>query len=80
MKALTTQEKRVLELVSQGHSSIEIAQALGVSEHTVESHRKNLLNKLEARNTANLIRKAFHSRVLNFDSGEKANPIPYGTV
>lgn len=64
MKPLTAQEKRVLELVSEGHSSLEIAQHLGLSAHTVESHRKSLLIKMSARNSADLVRKAFHFQVL----------------
>ncbi|MBL7852517.1 MAG: helix-turn-helix transcriptional regulator [Cyclobacteriaceae bacterium] len=73
MKPLTAQEKRVLELVSQGLSSIEIAQALGVSAYTVDSHRKNLLMKMEAKNSADLIRKAFHFQMLGRQQ-EISNP------
>ena len=80
MKALTAQEKKVLDLVSKGHSSIEIAQTLGVSPHTVESHRKNLLIKMSARNTADLVRRAYHFQVLSFESTEITNPISYGNV
>lgn len=76
MKPLTAQEKRVLDLVSQGLSSIEIAQTLQVSSYTVESHRKNLLMKMDARNSADLIRKAFHFQVLT--GHEDATTLRYG--
>lgn len=80
MKPLTAQEKRVLELVSRGLSSVEIAQSLGVSAHTVESHRKNLLIKMQARNSADLVRRAFHFQVLSADSADLLTPLRYGTL
>jgi DNA-binding NarL/FixJ family response regulator len=55
---LTTREKEVLELVAKGYSSKQIAYELCISKHTVESHRKNLLQKLKANNAADLIQKA----------------------
>ncbi|MBL7850924.1 MAG: helix-turn-helix transcriptional regulator [Cyclobacteriaceae bacterium] len=80
MKPLTAQEKRVLELVSQGLSSIEIAQALGVSAHTVDSHRKNLLVKMSARNSADLVRRAYHFQVLSLESIETENLLSHGAI
>ncbi len=59
MKLLTTREIEVLSMVSHEYSSQEIANKLYVSHHTVLSHRKNLLLKLNVRNTAGLIRKGF---------------------
>ena len=55
---LTAREKEVLELVAKGYSSKQIAEELFISKHTVESHRKNLLQKLQANNVADLIQKA----------------------
>jgi DNA-binding CsgD family transcriptional regulator len=55
---LTTREKEVLHLVAKGFSSKQIAHELSISKHTVESHRKNLLQKLKANNVADLIHKA----------------------
>jgi DNA-binding CsgD family transcriptional regulator len=55
---LSTKEKQVLQKIAQGASSKEIAAALFISENTVETHRKNLLLKLEAKNVAELIKKA----------------------
>lgn len=80
MKPITAQEKRVLELVSYGYSSVEIANTLGVSAHTVESHRKSLLNKMEAKNTAELMRKAFQLRVLGIPAEAMVNHISYGAI
>lgn len=52
-------EKEVLELITKGFTSNEIAQKLDISINTVETYRKSLLSKLNARNTADLIRLAF---------------------
>lgn len=56
---LTPREFQILKLIAFEHSSLEISKILYVSNHTVLSHRKNLLMKLKARNTAGLVRKAF---------------------
>jgi DNA-binding CsgD family transcriptional regulator len=55
---LTAREKQVLQLVAKGLSSKQIADELSISKHTVESHRKNLLQKFKATNVADLIQKA----------------------
>ena len=61
MKHLTAKEQTVLSLVSSGLTTKEIAHTLKISHHTVESHRKNLLRKCEARNSAELVQKALGS-------------------
>jgi len=55
---LTRREKEVLELIVDGMTNNEIAEKLFVSVTTINSHRKNLLTKLEAKNTAALVRIA----------------------
>ena len=57
MKMLTERERRVLELVLEGEPNKRIAYSLGISQKTVEFHRANLKSKLDARSTADLIRK-----------------------
>jgi len=66
MKALypTKREKEVLGLIADELTTKEIAQKLYISTDTVQTHRKNLLVKLQARNTAGLIRRAFEHRFL----------------
>lgn len=56
--AITRREKEVLELIAEGMTNNEIAQKLFISTTTVDSHRKNLLAKFKAKNTALLIRTA----------------------
>lgn len=55
MRPISPKEKIVLDLMRQGLSSKEIALALNISFHTVQSHRKNLLRKFKARNSVDLI-------------------------
>ena len=52
---LTRREKEVLELIAEGMTNNEIGEKLFISSSTVDTHRKNLLAKFEAKNTASLI-------------------------
>jgi DNA-binding NarL/FixJ family response regulator len=61
---LTAREREVLELVSQGQSTKQIAYELGISIRTVESHRINMLKKMDVNNTAELIKKAIALKIL----------------
>jgi len=62
---ITPREKEVLVLVAGGQSTKQIADQLGISIRTVETHRINMLKKLEVNNSAELIRKAFELGLLN---------------
>ena len=62
---ISNREIEVLENISYGLTTTEIAQRLYLSTHTVNSHRKNLQSKLDARNIAVLVRKAFEFGLLN---------------
>lgn len=55
---LTRREKEVLGLIADGMTNNIIAQKLFIHPSTVDTHRKNLLAKLEAKNTASLVRIA----------------------
>ena len=57
-KKITPREFEVLELVVLGYSSREIGDLLGISYRTVSVHRDRLMVKLEARNTADMVRIA----------------------
>jgi DNA-binding NarL/FixJ family response regulator len=61
---VTPREKEVLELVAKGNSTKQVADILGISVRTVESHRINMLKKMKVSNTAELIKKAFEMRLL----------------
>lgn len=70
---LSQREKQVLQLISDEHNSKEIASQLYISEHTVISHRQNLLMKMDAKNTAGLVRRGFETGVLQIQSYMKIN-------
>ena len=55
---LTRREKEVLELIADGMTNGEIATKLFISVTTVDTHRKNLLAKFEAKNVASMIKSA----------------------
>lgn len=56
---LTTREKEILKLIAEEFTNQEIANKLFISNRTVDTHRRNLLQKLEAKNTAGLVKHAF---------------------
>jgi DNA-binding NarL/FixJ family response regulator len=55
---LTRREKEILSLLDQGLSSQEIASRLSLSIHTIDTHRKNMLQKLNVHNTPALLKAA----------------------
>ncbi len=57
---ITRREKEVLVLIAEGLTNHEIGDKLFISTTTVDTHRKNLLVKFAAKNTATLIRSAAH--------------------
>ena len=64
---LTARELEVLELLSYGYNSKDIAEKLFISPNTVEYHRKQLLRKTASRNAAELIGNAFRLKILSTD-------------
>jgi two-component system, NarL family, response regulator NreC len=61
---LTQREREVLKLTAEGKSSREIAGLLFISARTVEHHRANLMTKLNAHKTADIVRYALHEGYL----------------
>lgn len=64
---LTPREREVLQLVAYGKSSVEIGELLGVSPKTVETHRARLMVKLDAPNSAALVRSAIRLGLVPLD-------------
>jgi DNA-binding NarL/FixJ family response regulator len=58
MPPISRREKEVLQLIADGLTNAEVAEKLFISIPTVNTHRKSLLEKLEAKNTATLIGRA----------------------
>jgi DNA-binding NarL/FixJ family response regulator len=61
---LTRREKEVLEWIAEGLTNQEIADKLFISSTTVDTHRKNLLAKFNARNVAAMIKMAARMQVI----------------
>lgn len=61
---ITRREKEVLELIANGFTNNEIAKQLFLSCTTVDTHRKNLLAKFEAKNIASLIKHAMQLQMI----------------
>jgi len=57
-RSLTAREREILKFLSEGKSNSEVAEVLRISIRTVETHRANIMNKLDLRNTAELVRYA----------------------
>jgi len=55
---LTEREREILRLIALEHTTNEIAERLFISPYTVETHRKNLIQKLGVRNSAGLVKAA----------------------
>jgi len=62
---LSRREKEILQLVIQEHTTQEMADKLFISFGTVETHRRNIINKLGVRNTAGMVRVAFEYQLLD---------------
>ena len=63
--SLTKREIEILKLIAQGFSNKEIGEKLFISHRTVDTHRTNLLDKLEVKNIAGLIRFAMKNGFLD---------------
>lgn len=66
--SLSPREKEILQLIAEEHTSSEIATLLFISEKTVEKHRAKLMEKLNVRNLAGLVRMAVKYRLVDRDS------------
>jgi DNA-binding NarL/FixJ family response regulator len=64
---LTGRQTQVLRLIAQGQSSKEIARDLGLSIKTVETHRTQIMDRLEIRDLAGLVRYAIRSGLVGAD-------------
>jgi len=65
MPELTTREKEVLRLIVAEHTTQEIADKLFISFRTAENHRYSILQKLDVKNTAGLVKLAMQMGLLD---------------
>jgi len=61
---LTDREREVLQLLAEGKSNKEVASILNLSVYTVETHRTNLMQKLNLHNTAEIVLYAVRKKII----------------
>ncbi|KAF2339729.1 response regulator transcription factor [Flavobacterium nitrogenifigens] len=62
---LSSREKEILILIAQEYNTAEIAEKTFISLNTVNTHRRNLLSKLNAKNTAGLVKYAVENGLVD---------------
>lgn len=62
---LTEREREVLQLLAEGKSNKDVAGLLGLSVHTVDTHRTNLMQKLDLHNTAEIVMYAMRKKIVS---------------
>jgi len=65
---LTTREREVAQLIAEGQSTRDISETLTVSVKTVETHRANILRKLNAKSTAEIVKYALKRGWITLDN------------
>jgi DNA-binding NarL/FixJ family response regulator len=61
---LTSREREIVQLLSEGRSSKEVASSLGISVKTAETHRANIMRKLEIHSVSELVRYAVRNQIV----------------
>jgi len=67
MADLTKREREVLSLIANGKSNIEVANELFISTKTVDTHKTHILEKLDLKNTAELVKYAIKNKLITVD-------------
>ena len=67
-EGLTPRELQILRLIWDGHTNRGIAEQLNISMKTADTHRSNMMKKLRASNTAQLLKAALEGDLLQADS------------
>jgi DNA-binding CsgD family transcriptional regulator len=62
--ALRPRERQIVQLVAEGKSNKEIASILGISLKTAETHRANLMTKLDLHSVSDLVRYAIRNQII----------------
>jgi DNA-binding NarL/FixJ family response regulator len=62
---LSDREIEIIKYIASELTSVQIAEKLNISPHTVETHRKNILLKLDLKNTAGLVKYAFKKGLID---------------
>jgi DNA-binding NarL/FixJ family response regulator len=63
-RRLTPREVEIAQLLAQGHTNLAVGNLLGISAKTVETHRANILGKLELKSVVELVRYALRTQLI----------------
>ncbi|HWY96852.1 MAG TPA: response regulator transcription factor [Steroidobacteraceae bacterium] len=63
--ALSPRERQIVQLLAEGSNNKEVARALGLSVKTVETHRSNVMRKMEFGSLADLVRYAIRNKIVD---------------
>ncbi len=63
--ALSPRERHIVQLLAEGNNNKEVAQTLHLSVKTVETHRSNIMRKMEFRSLADLVRYAIRNKIVD---------------
>jgi DNA-binding NarL/FixJ family response regulator len=61
---LTVREREIIRLISEGQSSKEVASTLGISVKTADTHRANIMRKLQVHTVSELVRYALRNQII----------------
>ena len=62
---ITSREREIVQLLAEGKSSKEVASSLGISVKTVETHRANVMRKLDLHSVSELVRYAVRNQIID---------------
>jgi DNA-binding NarL/FixJ family response regulator len=60
---LTPREREIVQLIAEGKGTKEVAEMLGISAKTADTHRTNLMRKLDLHSTADVVRYAIRNQI-----------------
>jgi DNA-binding CsgD family transcriptional regulator len=73
---LTRREREVVQLLAEGRTTKEVANILGMSVKTAETHRSNIMRKLNLRSVSQLVLYAVRNNIVQVSPSVTAAPAP----
>lgn len=64
-RRLTPREREIVQLLAESKGNKEVAEKLGISVHTAETHRSNIMHKLDLHSVSELVRYAIRNNIVN---------------
>jgi DNA-binding NarL/FixJ family response regulator len=61
---LTSRQREIVQLLAEGKSSKEVAVALGMSVKTAETHRSNIMRRLDCHSVSEIVRYAIRNKII----------------